>query len=79
MLYSCLFKKPIYTNNSLQEYCKKSTQKSIEKITDKYYLESNKFKINTDLINKYDLTSNCIFGFLSMSACVLYFIYNNNK
>lgn len=32
-------KKPLYANNGLRDYCNKTTNESIRKLTEKYYLE----------------------------------------
>jgi len=45
MLSSCLMRKPIYINKTLQDYCKKTTEESIRKLNEKYNLERNKPKI----------------------------------
>ena len=45
MLYCYPVKIPQVMNNVLYEYCKRSTQESVRKLTEKYNLERNKPKI----------------------------------
>jgi hypothetical protein len=74
MLSSCLFKKPIYKNNTIQDYCRKSTQMSIAKLTEKYNLERNKPKIKNPLANnnrEFNIYNFIIF--LSISSITFYF------
>jgi hypothetical protein len=42
MLSSCLMRKSVFTNKTLQDYCKKTTEESMRKLSEKYNLERNK-------------------------------------
>ena len=78
MLSSLLFKKPIYINRSLHDYCRKSTEESIRKKTEKYNLERNKpvlnttFTINNDNNNP-EFNIYTFLLFLSISSISFYF------
>ncbi len=78
MLSSCLFKKPIYVNHSLAEYCRKSTEESIRKISEKYNLERNKPNLsirfdNEDNTPKFKHNIYIVLLFLSISTMSFYF------
>ena len=79
MLSSFLFKKPIYINRSLHDYCRKSTEESIRKKTEKYNLERNKPLLNTTIAFNYDNNKNTELNiytfllFLSLSTMSYYF------
>ncbi len=71
-------KRPLYVNNSLKDYCSKSTNESIRKLTDKYNLERNKQKLeilldddDRDEIPEFNFL-NLLF-FLSISSVTFYF------
>jgi hypothetical protein len=77
-MFSCLMKRPLYVNNSLKDYCSKSTNESIRKLTDKYNLERNKQKLeilldddDRDEIPEFNFL-NLLF-FLSISSVTFYF------
>jgi hypothetical protein len=78
MISTLLFKKPICVNRSLHDYCRKSTEESIRKQTEKYNLERNKPTLNP-VFNKYDINNTPEFNiytfllFLSMSTISFYF------
>lgn len=59
MLSSCMMRNSIIFNKSLHDYCKKTTEESIRKLTEKYNLERNKPKI----INPLDDNNNPNFNF----------------
>jgi hypothetical protein len=40
-MLNCYLKKPLYLNNGLRDYCNKTTNESIRKLTEKYNLERN--------------------------------------
>ena len=65
-------KTPIVMNQALYDYCKKSTQESVRKITEKYNLERNKPKINNPFTDSDSDKPNFNFygfiAFLSMST-----------
>jgi hypothetical protein len=77
MLSSCLLKKPNYVNRSLAEYCRKSTEESIRKKTQKYNLERNKPFLNTTFAfncdNNPDFNIYTFLLFLSISTISFYF------
>ena len=78
MLSSCLFKKPIFVNKSLQDYCRKSTEDSIKKISERFNLERNKPKINNPLDdensrNKLEFNLHGLFAFLSVTTMAFFF------
>lgn len=83
MLSSCLFKKPFFVNKSLQDYCRKSTEESIKKISERYNLERNKPKINIPLddeniSNKPEINYYGLFTFLSVTTLAI-FLYKRLK
>jgi hypothetical protein len=80
MLSSFLFKKPIYINRSLHDYCRKSTEESIRKKTEKYNLErknqlsNTRFTINNDNNNNNpEFNIYTFLLFLSISSISFYF------
>lgn len=77
MLSSCLFKKPNYVNRSLADYCRKSTEESIRKKTEKFNLERNKQMLNNtfDGVKNCELTYNIynVLLFLSITTMTFYF------
>ena len=78
MLSSFLFKKPIYINSSLHDYCRKSTEESIRKKTEKYNLERKNQMLNTTIIsnndnNNPDFKIYTFLLFLSISSISFYF------
>lgn len=69
---------PLYFNKSLSEYCTKTTNESIKKITEKYNLERNKPKIKNPLEEEDDsknpeLNFYSFIIFLSISSITFYF------
>ena len=52
MLYCYSPKIPQVFNKSLHEYCKRSTQESIKKLTEKYNSDKNKPKISNLLLSE---------------------------
>ena len=67
MLSSELMRKPIYVNKSLHDYCKKTTEESIRKLTNKDNLERNKLKIKIPFQNSSDNNFLAPFLFLSIT------------
>ena len=68
MLYSCYAPKiPQVMNKTLYDYCKKSTQDSVKKLTEKYNLEKNKPKFKNPL-DKNDDNGKPEFNFYSFLA-----------
>ncbi len=71
-------KKPLYVNNGLREYCNKTTNESIRKLTEKYNLE-RKTKQHTTLTYDEDdsqrpnLAFFNFFIFLSITTATFYF------
>jgi hypothetical protein len=80
-MLTCL-KQPYLFNKNISDYCKNSTNESIKKITDKYYLERNRpTTINPfDDEDDYKPTVNIysIFIFLSIST-MAFFLYKRVK
>ena len=84
-----MFKKPLFPiNQKLNDYCKKSTNDSIRKMTEKYNEERKSIKINLDNIkvitnddapnpNDNDL----IFSLLCLlsSTTILYYFYKASR
>lgn len=78
MLSSYLFKKPILVNKTLQDYCRKSTEESIKKISEKYNLERNRPKINISLDaesnnSKPEFNFYGLLAFLSITTLTFFF------
>ena len=55
-MFTSLYKNRIPINQKMSDYCMKSTNESIRKLTEKYNEErkSNKIKINLDIIKNND-------------------------
>lgn len=77
-MLTCFQKRPIiFYNKKLADYCRKTTEDSIKKITEKYNLERNKQKINNPLEDddndkpKFNLYG--FITFLSISTLAIYF------
>jgi hypothetical protein len=65
-------------NKALNDYCKKSTENSMRKITEQYNLERNEPKIVNSLVkvggnNNPDFNFYGLFAFLSISTMALFF------
>jgi hypothetical protein len=73
-------KRPIYLNKQLNDYCTRSRNEYIRKITEKYDLEGNKPKIKTayDDSEKPKFNFYHFIAFLSISY-VTYFFYKRIK
>jgi hypothetical protein len=70
-------------NKNLHDYCRKTTEESIKKITDKYNLERNKPKINNPLpenddSGKPEFNFYGLLAFLSVST-IAFLIYKRLK
>ncbi len=70
-------KKPLYINNGLREYCNKTTNESIRKLTEKYNLERKTPKYKTLIYdNDGNETPNLVFFnfliFLSITSTTFY-------
>ncbi len=74
MISSIISKNKINTNASIQDYCRKSTQLSIAKLTEKYNSERNKIKIKSgvDCNNNIEINIKNILLFLSISSLSFY-------
>lgn len=75
-MLSCFVKSQMIINKDLSDYCKKTTNESIQKITEKYKLERIKPKIskfgdNDDEKPKFNFLNLLIF--LSISTITIYF------
>jgi len=83
-MLSIITRKPIYFNKSLSNYCTRTTNESIKKITDNYNLERNKPKV-INLLKNNNNNGNpgiifCRFLiFLYTSYVVLFFINKRIK
>lgn len=78
MLSTCLMRNQIFINKSLHDYCRKSTEESIRKITEKHYLERNSPKIKNPLDddngnNNPKFNFNTFLIFLSVTMVSFYF------
>jgi len=79
MFYFYIPKTQLVINKALHDYCKKSTEKSMRKITDQYNLERNKLKFVNSLVkvdgnNNPDLNFYGIFALLSIPTIAFIFI-----
>ena len=84
MLYSCYAPRiPQVMNKTLYDYCKKSTQDSVKKLTEKYNLERNKPKIKNPLDENDDSAKPefNFYGFLAFISIstIGFFIYKRLK
>ena len=62
-------------NKTIRDYCMKSTNDSIQKLTEKYNLERNNLKIKNPLDDEQDKPNLRFFGvlfFLSISTMVIF-------
>lgn len=53
-MLNCFQRRPLYFNKNLREYCTKTTNESIKKISEKYNLERNNLKFKNPFKNEYD-------------------------
>jgi hypothetical protein len=78
MLSLKISKASLGINNTIYDYCKRSTQESVKKITEKYNLERNKPKFNNPLDDdgnkKPELNLYSFLVFLSIST-IGYYLY----
>ena len=76
-MLTCFQKKPfLFYNKKLADYCKKITDDSIKRLTEKYNLERNKPKITTLLDDDDDEPKFNLYGFigfLSISSLLFCF------
>jgi len=76
------FKATYLFDKTMNDYCKNSTNKSIQKMTDRYNLERNKLKIknlfNDEDTDKPKISIGSILSFLSISTFV-FFLYKRLK
>ena len=83
MLSFYMPKTPVVMNKALYDYCKKSTQESVIKQSEKYSLERNKPKINVSFENndENDKPEFNFYGFLAFLSVttVAFFIYKRLK
>jgi hypothetical protein len=77
-MLNCYLKKPLYLTNGLRDYCNKTTNESIRKLTEKYNLEGNIQKNailldcdDNDEIPNFNLLN--LLLFLSVSSITFYF------
>lgn len=78
MLSFYMPKTPVVMNKALYDYCKKSTEESVKKISEKYSLERNKPKINISLENgdenaKPEFNFYGLLTFLSVTTMAFFF------
>jgi len=83
MLSLKISKASLGINNTIYDYCKRSKQESVKKITEKYNLERNKPKINIPLddensSNKPEINYYGLFTFLSVTTLAI-FLYKRLK
>lgn len=77
-MLNCFNKRPIYINKSLSDYCKKTTDESIRKLTEKYNKERynpKKFVLiddNDDKNNNFNFLNLIIFLSISSITICLY-------
>jgi hypothetical protein len=78
MFSSILYNKPIYVNRALHDYCRKSTDESIRKQTEKLNVERNKptidvvcSKCNVERISKMNVYT--FLAFVTISTMSFYF------
>lgn len=83
MLSFYMPKTPVVMNKALYDYCKKSREESVRKLSEKYSLERNKPKINILLENNdgNDKPEFNFYGFLAFLSVttVAFFIYKRLK
>lgn len=78
-MLSFMTRRPVYFNKSLSEYCTKTTNESIRKLTEKFNLERNKPKIKNPLEEEDDDSEKPEINFyhyllfLSISSIAIYF------
>lgn len=76
-MLNCFTRRPIYINKLLSDYCRKSTDEYIKKLTEKHNLERNKQKFKNPLEEEDNEKPNFNFYnlllFLSISTISLYF------
>jgi hypothetical protein len=82
-MLSC-YKGPYLFNKTINDYCKHSTNESIKRITDRYYLDRNKVKIKNVFNDEHEdddkpkINIYSILGFLSIST-LAFFLYKRIK
>lgn len=77
-MLSFMTKRPLYFNKSLSDYCTRTTNESIRKLTEKYNLERNKPKFKNPLQDdddseKPEFNFYHFLLFLSISSITIYF------
>jgi len=88
-MFSFLYKKPLFPNNQkMREYCMKSTNDSIRKMTEKYNEERKTIKNkleNLDVITKNDVPNSNPNDIILSIICILssttlfYYFYKSSR
>jgi len=66
---------PIRVNKTLHDYCKKSTEESIRKLTEQYNLERNKSKIKSSFDNNNEPEFNYFLVLVFLSVTIFSFSF----